>query len=337
MNKSLLEHLRIDQNWFPRSTKIVDLLQERFGYVPSIEKIVNRAYSELDREFIEEKGYQWIDLRGSWLGYGCKVHIFRRSLVDRSDTTKGEAILEHASIDNEGKVQNMEVVYYLDENRKVDDTMFKNVLYHELTHVYEWLQRSKRMNSVQSDSAAFRKINDSSVRHNVLSKMGAAISTTDNRFQQLILQRLYGCLYMCSPLEQNAFIAQIKSELEARANKLSDFRKAGEVIEQTDAWKNLQGARSRLGWLREHVHKEENKALIAKWCAAYFGSSVTNSNKGLKWISYELDKFERKLKSRLGKMAGEIYQNSDEYLQECKKNISLKSPFLDSEEDLVEE
>lgn len=326
MDRSLLEHLRIDRNYFPRSINLLELLQETSGYVPSIEKIVNRAWNSLDKQFIQKKGWQWIDLKGSWLGGGCRLHILRRSLKDVPSSVQGEAELEVASLDSQDRVQNVEIIYYIDEDRKVDDKEFKNTLHHELTHVYEFLQRSKRMRDLdkQGNSGKLEKIQDSSVRHEVLSKIGAAVGEQEG-FQRSLYLRIYACLYMCSPLEQNAFIAQIKSELEGRVDELSNFRKAAEIVEQTAAWNNLKGAKAALRGL-SNLSKERNKATVVRWAHAYFGN-ISTFNQAIKRISYELDRFERKLKNRLGKMCGELYQNSEEYLKEWRSSwTSLPKP-----------
>lgn len=334
MNRSLLEHMRIDRDWFPGSSKLLGLLQERYGYVPSIDKIVNRAWSSLDRDQIQDKGWQWINLEGPWLGYGCKLRVVRRGVMHVPSGVWGEAELAAASVDPEGKLQNMEVRFYMDEDRKVDDAKFKNVLHHELTHAYEYLQRSKHMLASEPESQAFKKIEDSSIRISALDRLGRQIEKKEG-FQQTLLRRLWHCLYFCSPLEQNAFIAQIRSELENKAEELSDFRKASEIVEHTQAWRSLKQVKKILDWLKG-IQKEENKLLIARWCNAFFGSSVQTANQGLKWIAYELDKFERKLKNRLGKICGELYQNSEEHLKEYRIPRILDPSIPEDLEDVAE-
>lgn len=327
MDRSLLEHLRIDRNYFPRSINLLELLQETSGYVPSIEKIVNRAFSKIDKQFIQEKGYQWIDLSGPWIGENCKIHIFRRSLFNVPSSVKGQADLGSASVNGEGQIQNMEVHFYIDEDRKIDDSDFKITLHHELTHAYEYLQRSKRIGDLwdkEGSSKKIEKIQDSSVRHDILAKIGKE-RTNSTGFQKTLLRNIYTCLYMCSPLEQNAFIAQIKAELETKADSLSNFRKAAEAIEQTAAWHNLQTAKKTLNWL-QNLEQEKNRIQVVRWSHAFFGNCKT-FNQAIKRISYELDRFERKLKNRLGKMCGEIYQNSDEYRERFRAFKEQPNPF----------
>lgn len=334
MDKSLLFHLYLDRNYFPRSLSLVELLQERYGYVPSIEKIANRACSSLDKKFIQEKGYQWIDIpENSWIGCGCRIHILRRSVVDVPEGIRGEAHLNAASIDQHNKIQNVDVDFYVGEDRKVQDSEFKNTISHELTHVYEFLQRSIRMMNVPEDSQAFKKIQDSSVRHSVLGQLQKDASQYTG-FAKSLRGMLSSCLYLCSPLEQNAFNAQMKAELSSRANELSDFRKAAEIVEETTAWKNLQVVRRNFQKLQKLQH-DSNKAVVVKWCSAYFGN-ITTFNQAIKRIEYELDRFERRIKNRVGKMCGELYQNSEEYLKECRRYVD-PGPFLLVGEELEEE
>lgn len=331
MDPSLLEHMWIDRNYFPRQLSIRELLQERSGYVPSVDRIANRLCSSINRERLKIQGEQTIKFKGLWIGDGCYVHI-QPSKSD--DGIGGMAVLRDATVDTENrKIYNVPIEVYVNADLTVDDRDFKTTLHHELTHMYDYLQRSIRALDLQkgpktsSKQRKLDKIMDSSVKMDTLDRLDQEIGKLEG-YQRKLLIYLRGCLYMITPMEQNAFIAQMRSELQRKAGELRNYRKAAEIVEHTQAWKNLKAVKMYLMHI-QGLQKEKNQDTVVRWCNAFFGNTKT-FNKSVRRLEYELGQFERKIKSRLGKMCGELYQNSEEFLKECKLSWNLKRPsFVD--------
>lgn len=320
---------------------MLELLQERSGYVPSVAKIAGRICNSVDKKRLEERGEQRIAFRGSWIGDDCYVHLqFRNS----GSSVGGEARLARAGIDTQGKkISNVTVEVYLRPGASQEE--LRTTLEHELTHMYDYLQRSLRALDLQkgrmsrSSSRKLDKILDSSIKVGVLDQLEDEIQKSGG-YRKRILMEISGCLYMISPLEQNAFIAQIRSELQNKARELKNYRKASEIVEHTQAWKNFKTVEIFLGRI-ERLREEADKALVVKWCSAFFDGGTPTFEKSVKRLEFEIDRFSHKILVRLGKMCGELYQNSEEFLKEFREGISKLPPYpynLEGlDEDLEEE
>lgn len=315
-----------------------ELLQERSGFVPSVTRIASRIVSSVNVEQIRTRGYQTIKFKGLWIGDDCRVYI----RVGKSDGIQGEAILANAEVDSETKkIHNVPINLFLESNLRIDQEHLRTVLEHELTHMYEFLQRSIRAEKLQdgpTTSYKLAKLNknlDSATKTEVLSQINAEARAAEG-YRKKLLTFLSGCFYIILPLEQNAFIAQMRSELQSKAGELKNYRKAAEIVEHTQAWQNLRAVKSYMVQIKK-LQKEHNKALVVKWCSAFFGDAINNYTKAVKRLEYELDRFERKLKNRLGKMCGELYQNSEEFLKEWRHSWNFSRPSLEEVSDSLEE
>ena len=123
-----------------------ELLQERSGFVPSVTKIASRIVSSVSIEQIRTRGFQIIKFKGLWIGDDCRVYI----RVGKSDGIQGEAILANAKVDSKAeKISNVPINLFLESNLKIDQEYVRTVLEHELTHMYEFLQRNIRAKKLQ--------------------------------------------------------------------------------------------------------------------------------------------------------------------------------------------
>lgn len=301
MDKRLQTHIEIDYKYRYTIFPVQQLLKEENGHIPGIDKILNDVWNSLDQEKLEKGIEQVVPLQTFFLGSWCRCRV--RRVASLTDRTGGQTHVSYM-LDSEKKLQNLEISVQIGGSGIVElKSEFKAILAHELLHNYEVWQKLQKT-SQNPDYEGPRR------QYNSLERPSYEFAVSLLRNPKSKIARIIGAILYCIyPNEQRAFIAQMRTELEKKADQLKTSRKATELVGNTRAWKNLQICKRNLSMLSQSSDSRVQEA-VADICSTYFGkkNSFTFSQ-ALKRLRFELDSFEQRILNVAGKICVELYES----------------------------
>lgn len=298
---ALQKHIELDYKYRYTIFPVQQLLKEENGHVPGIDKILADVWNSLDQEKLEKGIEQVVPLQTFFLGSWCKCRVKRvASLTDRSG---GQTHVSYM-LDSEKKLPNLEISVQIGGSGLVElKSEFKAILAHELLHSYEVWQKLQKT-SQNPDYEGPRRYYDSLERPSY--EFAVSLLRNPKSKTARIIGAILYCIY---PNEQRAFIAQMRTELEKKADQLKTSRKATELVENTRAWKYLQICKRNLSILSQSSDSSVQKA-VADTCSTYFGKkNPFTFSQALKRLNFELDSFEQRILNVAGKICVELYES----------------------------
>ena len=299
LSKILLENIGIDFR-FGEYLGMRHLLCEVHGYVPNIDDYlwcVSKAIDPYITELIKN---------------GCVYFTFDESVFDGItnkffDTAMFDVVLVL------GPQNYSECSYDIESSGIIDGKKFANFninisngnlldlmaeinrsVSHELMHAYQDLSTIDKSGKRMTDTF-------NQERYNRMVKMHYSQNNGN-----IYVQELLSMLYNTEPIEINAFIGEIKADLQSNRGFINGSRKAEEAVKGTDAYKRLMSCWETVEKLRV-LEDSENKHRIVKAYNDVFGTSIKSYNRIIKRLTARVEKFSNQVMERASKIAYDIY------------------------------
>ena len=284
INESLLSHIAIEYkvNDISEGSRIIN---EKYGIYNGCEELVDFIVKDIFSH--DNLDYQFEYNRDTLKDI---KNIFFKKLIIDIDTSAEEEYGEcddNLSIDKDLLVEEIWINIY---EKKPNKHSIKGTLMHELTHAYNNYMMLLKGNSSFIDTAR------SDMYRNIIDVRGG----NTERDLKFILYFLLG-------YERNAFIGQLKSELESHRNKINTPKDALEVLKKCPIYKTYLRVDNTI---RYHIANSKDSDLIANIYKEITGSDKNESSlKILKRLKSQSDKALKKLNTIIPKLCVENLNN----------------------------
>lgn len=284
INKSLLSHIAIEYkvNDIGEGSRIIN---EKYGIYDGCEELVNFIVKDIFSH--DTLDYQFEYNRESLKD--IKNIFFKKLIIDidmSAEEEYGECD-DNLSIDKDLIVDEIWINIY---EKKPNKRSIKGTLMHELTHVYNNYMMLLKGNNSFIDTAR------SDMYRNIINIRGG----NTERELKFILYFLLG-------YERNAFIGQLKSELESHRNKINTPKDALEILKKCPIYQTYLRVDNTI---RYHLTNSKDSDLIANIYKEITGSDKNESSlKILKRLKSQSDKALKKLNTIIPKLCVENLNN----------------------------
>lgn len=194
------------------------------------------------------------------------------------------------SVINDGKYDPLVLTLGADPLYKGYPNRFKAAIAHELLHAYENLKRhnNKAISLAQKVKNIGYNKNDTSIFYN----------------ENSIEKTISAVLYYLTDFERNAYVAQIKSELQLSDTVFNDISDAMKFVKSTVTYQNYEIVFS---WANElcSVTDKETQAVIVYIVNSRSNNNFKTYNQFKKWLTRLAYKTERKFNNIIPKVAAE--------------------------------
>ena len=284
INESLLSHIAIEYkvNDISEGSRIIN---EKYGIYNGCEELVDFIVKDIFNH--DNLDYQFEYNRDTLKDI---KNIFFKKLIIDIDTSAEEEYGEcddNLSIDKDLLVDEIWINIY---DKKPNKHSIKGTLMHELTHAYNNYMMLLKGNNSFIDAAR------SDMYRNIIDIRGG----NTERDLKFILYFLLG-------YERNAFIGQLKSELESHRNKINTPKDALEILKKCPIYKTYLRVDNTI---RYHLTNSKDSDLIANIYKEITGSDKNESSlKILKRLKSQSDKALKKLNTIIPKLCVENLNN----------------------------
>lgn len=284
INESLLSHIAIEYkvNDISEGSRIIN---EKYGIYNGCEELVDFIVKDIFNH--DNLDYQFEYNRDTLKDI---KNIFFKKLIIDIDTSAEEEYGEcddNLSIDKDLLVDEIWINIY---EKKPNKHSIKGTLMHELTHAYNNYMMLLKCNNGFIDAAR------SDMYRNIIDVRGG----NTERDLKFILYFLLG-------YERNAFIGQLKSELESHRNKINTPKDALEILKKCPIYKTYLRVDNTI---RYHLTNSKDSDLIANIYKEITGSDKNESSlKILKRLKSQSDKALKKLNTIIPKLCVENLNN----------------------------
>ena len=284
INKSLLSHIAIEYkvNDIGEGSRIIN---EKYGIYDGCEELVNFIVKDIFSH--DDLDYQFEYNRESLKDI---KNIFFKKLIIDIDTSSEEEYGEcddNLNIDKDLLVDEIWINIYVKNPNK---RSIKGTLMHELTHAYNNYMMLLKGNNSFIDTAR------SDMYKNIIDISGDDVEL-DLKF----------ILYFLLGYERNAFIGQLKSELESHKNKINTPKDALEILKKCPIYQIYLKVDN---IIRYHLTNSKDSDLIANIYKEITGSDKNESSlKILKRLKSQSDKALKKLNTIIPKLCVENLNN----------------------------
>lgn len=285
-DKLLLTHLAIEYkvNDIAEGKRIIN---EKYGIYDGCEELCDYIIKDIfsHRDFDGEYRYNRED-------FEKYSNIFFQTLIIDLDTSSddGGECDDNIVINKDHLVEEVRIDIYDDKPTK---TSIKSVLMHELTHVYNnyVMQMEGNMRYMKaSQSDMYRNITDISG------------SDTEKEIKQI--------LYFLLGYERNAFVAQLKAELEDQKSKIENPHDALKILKNSPIYMRYRKVVNTIDYLIKKQQDNQESTFIADIYKEITGENNNESSiKILKRLKSQSIKAVKKLDSIIPKLCVENLNN----------------------------
>ena len=286
IDESLLSHIAIEYkvNDIGEGRRIVN---EKYGIYDGCEELANYITNDIFSRHAFDDASQY-----SKESLGDIKNIFFKELtvdVDTSSDDGGECD-DEISIGNDLLVDEIYINIYLGNPTKSE---IKGILMHELTHIY-----NNYIMQLKGDKN-FIKTSRSAMYQNIIDMSGGPIE-----------RDIKTVLYFLLGYERNAFIAQLKAELEDHKDKINTPREALEILKNCPIYKTYMRINNILARHISNQNENPDSQLIAQIYKQITGDKSNESSmKILKRLKSQSNKAIKKLNTVIPKLCVENLNN----------------------------
>ena len=286
IDESLLSHIAIEYkvNDIGEGRRIVN---EKYGIYDGCEELANYITNDIfsRHAFDDASQYRKENL-------GDIKNIFFKELtvdIDTSSDDGGECD-DEISIGSDLLVDEIYINIYLVNPTKSE---IKGILMHELTHIY-----NNYIMQLKGDKN-FIKTSRSAMYQNIIDMSGGPIE-----------RDIKTVLYFLLGYERNAFIAQLKAELEDHKDKINTPREALEILKNCPIYKTYMRINNILAQHISNQNENPDSQLIAQIYKQITGNKSNESSmKILKRLKSQSNKAIKKLNTVIPKLCVENLNN----------------------------
>ena len=286
ISESLLSHIAIEYkvNDIGEGRRIVN---EKYGIYDGCEELANYITNDIFSRHAFDDASQY-----SKENLGDIKNIFFKELtvdIDTSSDDGGECD-DEISIGNDLLVDEIYINIYLVNPTKSE---IKGILMHELTHIY-----NNYIMQLKGDKN-FIKTSRSAMYQNIIDMSGGPIE-----------RDIKTVLYFLLGYERNAFIAQLKAELEDHKDKINTPREALEILKNCPIYKTYMRINNILAQHISNQNENPDSQLIAQIYKQITGNKSNESSmKILKRLKSQSNKAIKKLNTVIPKLCVENLNN----------------------------
>lgn len=286
IDESLLSHIAIEYkvNDIGEGRRIVN---EKYGIYDGCEELANYITNDIFSRHAFDDASQY-----SKESLGDIKNIFFKELtvdVDTSSDDGGECD-DEISIGSDLLVDEIYINIYLGNPTKSE---IKDILMHELTHIY-----NNYIMQLKGDKN-FIKTSRSAMYQNIIDMSGGPIE-----------RDIKTVLYFLLGYERNAFIAQLKAELEDHKDKINTPREALEILKNCPIYKTYMRINNILAQHISNQNENPDSQLIAQIYKQITGNKSNESSmKILKRLKSQSNKAIKKLNTVIPKLCVENLNN----------------------------
>ena len=286
IDESLLSHIAIEYkvNDIGEGRRIVN---EKYGIYDGCEELANYITNDIFSRHAFDDASQY-----SKENLGDIKNIFFKELtvdIDTSSDDGGECD-DEISIGSDLLVDEIYINIYLVNPTKSE---VKGILMHELTHIY-----NNYIMQLKGDKN-FIKTSRSAMYQNIIDMSGGPIE-----------RDIKTVLYFLLGYERNAFIAQLKAELEDHKDKINTPREALEILKNCPIYKTYMRINNILAQHISNQNENPDSQLIAQIYKQITGDKSNESSmKILKRLKSQSNKAIKKLNTVIPKLCVENLNN----------------------------
>ena len=286
IDESLLSHIAIEYkvNDIGEGRRIVN---EKYGIYDGCEELANYITNDIFSRHAFDDASQY-----SKENLGDIKNIFFKELtvdIDTSSDDGGECD-DEISIGSDLLVDEIYINIYLVNPTKSE---IKGILMHELTHIY-----NNYIMQLKGDKN-FIKTSRSAMYQNIIDMSGGPIE-----------RDIKTVLYFLLGYERNAFIAQLKAELEDHKDKINTPREALEILKNCPIYKTYMRINNILAQHISNQNENPDSQLIAQIYKQITGDKSNESSmKILKRLKSQSNKAIKKLNTVIPKLCVENLNN----------------------------
>lgn len=286
ISESLLSHIAIEYkvNDIGEGRRIVN---EKYGIYDGCEELANYITNDIFSRHAFDDASQY-----SKENLGDIKNIFFKELtvdIDTSSDDGGECD-DEISIGNDLLIDEIYINIYLGNPTKSE---IKGILMHELTHIY-----NNYIMQLKGDKN-FIKTSRSAMYQNIIDMSGGPIE-----------RDIKTVLYFLLGYERNAFIAQLKAELEDHKDKINTPREALEILKNCSIYKTYMRINNILTRHISNQNENPDSQLIAQIYKQITGDKSNESSmKILKRLKSQSNKAIKKLNTVIPKLCVENLNN----------------------------
>ena len=286
IDESLLSHIAIEYkvNDIGEGRRIVN---EKYGIYDGCEELANYITNDIFSRHAFDDASQY-----SKENLGDIKNIFFKELtvdIDTSSDDGGECD-DEISIGDDLLVDEIYINIYLVNPTKSE---IKGILMHELTHIY-----NNYIMQLKGDKN-FIKTSRSAMYQNIIDMSGGPIE-----------RDIKTVLYFLLGYERNAFIAQLKAELEDHKDKINTPREALEILKNCPIYKTYMRINNILAQHISNQNENPDSQLIAQIYKQITGNKSNESSmKILKRLKSQSNKAIKKLNTVIPKLCVENLNN----------------------------
>ena len=288
----LQEHIIQEQKYMTWDGRF-GRLDEVHGQVPGLDAALDRAWKKV-QEFPEQNGYikGTVQLQDLGIPFVESGNLDVVVVPESPNSRKGHTVDTFEVKNFRGQDVNIRI-QVSSESLYEREHLFKAVLAHELTHVYERVYRISYNRPESRETKIFYKV-----------ALEYALSPDK------LVRHIGTFLYSFDSAEQNAFIGQLRAELKPYALELNDSSKAIKRIKDTEAYKWYASIPHWIEKLKKES-PEEQLRILAYWNelvgTGYRKSSFPDL---LEYLERRWSKFWKKFMNRAGKVCFDLYDEA---------------------------
>lgn len=296
INDTLLTHIAID--YINESKQYI--LLEKYGLYDGCIELSNFIIKKIKSKYNHKEQVFRIELRKSDLNFN---NIFFENIqltinFEKNIKTNGGYYLESDFNKNTLLIKLVKIDLNLNLNSWESD--IKNILYHELTHAWD------DYNSYLQNKEGLLKVNINSKYNNYLNG-----KLSKNNVKQI----LSDILYHLNDIEKNAYIAELRADLENNENIIHGPKEAYDIIKKSMAYQNVMTAKDIIYGLKNNEYNEDITNAIYDYYRELNEVDWTN-NKIKKKLIWQVNSYIDKMNKIIPKMCLDFLNNNTKEIKE---------------------
>ena len=296
INDSLLIHIAID--YINESNQY--LLLEKYGLYDGCIELVNFIIKKIKAKFNHKEQVFKLEFIKNNLKFN---NIFFKKLeltveFVKNITTNGLYNIDSKFDKETLLIDNVKIEIKLNINSFNHD--IKSILYHELTHAWDdynsYLQNKEGLLKVIKNTKYFNYQNGKLSKNN-------------------IKQILSDILYHLNDIEKNAYIAELRADLENNKNIIHGPKEAYDIIKKSIAYKNVMTAKNIIDGLKNNEYNEEITNVLYNYYRE-LNEVDWSDNKIKKKLIWQIDSYIDKMNKIIPKMCLDFLNNNMKEIKE---------------------
>jgi len=291
INDSLLTHIAIDYILESHQYELF----EKYGVYDGCKELVDYIINKVIKKYKQNYALIKCNIKED------EIHninnIFFNELiltinVSNNVSDGGYINDKNKKLNKDSKFDYIELEFNINKSKFEND--LRSLLYHELTHAYQeycmlFTNKDNLYNSLEKQHY-FNFVNNKNSLNNIV----GIISDV---------------LYHINKIEQNAYISELRSDLENNKNKIHGPQEALNIIKNSITYKNLMQAKEILYGLTDYSYSKEIQEKIYEVYRKLNKCDWTN-NKIKKKLINQIDKYVSKVEKIIPKMCLDFLENN---------------------------